>query len=235
MALAAGPNVASVASLMADAGRARMLFALLDGREASATSLASVAGVSPQSASAHLHRLVAGGLLEARSAGRQRLFRLASVRVAAAIESLASIAPAAPVTSMSEHSTMERLREARSCYDHLAGRLGVGITDALLAKHAIALRLETFRLTRRGERFFSRLGIDIDAVCAQRRAASRACMDWTERRYHLAGGIGAALLHRVLDEGWLKRSATDRSLRVTATGRTALPRVFGVRLADETA
>jgi DNA-binding transcriptional ArsR family regulator len=226
----AGPNFAKVATLIGDPGRARMLFSLLDGREFPASELAYRASVSPQAASAHLHKLVDGGLLFGRSAGRQRLYRLASAQVAAAIETLASIAPVEPVVSMHQHSLMERLREARSCYDHLAGKLGVGIADALLEKRAIAARGDTFALTARGERFLAGLQIDVRALHEQRRTFLSACLDWTERRRHVAGSVGAALMERMLAEGWVRRNASDRALQITNAGRAELPRVFGPRV-----
>ena len=225
-----GPDVCAIGSLIGEPVRARILFALLDGREISASELASRAGASPQSASGHLAKLVAGGLLDARAAGRQRLFRLASPRIANAIETLASIAPQTPIVSLGQHSAMQRLREARSCYDHLAGRLGVGITDALKRSGAIALNGEEFRLSKRGRRTFTRIGIDVDEAQAERRSFARACIDWTERRPHLAGSLGAALLRRILAQQWLRRHTADRSLRVTDEGKRALQALFDLRL-----
>lgn len=224
-----GPNVAKIASLLGDATRARMLFALLDGRECSASELASRSGSSPQAASAHLSKLVEGGLLVARSAGRQRLFVLASQQVANAIEALASIAPVAPVVSLDQQLAMRRLREARSCYDHLAGRVGVTVTQAMLDRRALTSRRGEFALTRAGERLLWDLDIDVVSLKSVRRGLVRPCMDWTERRPHVAGSVGAALLERFLDRRWLERNPADRALRVTAAGRTEFSRLFAVR------
>lgn len=222
-----GPNVSAVAALIGDPVRARMLFALLDGGEISASELASRSEASPQSASGHLHKLVSGGLIAARSAGRQRLFRIASAQIANAIEALAAIAPVAPIVSLNQHSAMQRLREARSCYDHFAGRLGVSITDALKHQGALVLRGDEFHLTGKGHQFFAHLGIDIDEIRRQRRNFARACIDWTERRPHLAGSLGAALLQHALESRWVRRHSADRSLRITPEGDRAFRTLFG--------
>jgi DNA-binding transcriptional ArsR family regulator len=227
-----GPDVAKVAALIGDRARARMLFALLDGGEIPASELALRASVSPQSASGHLRRLVEGMLVTARRAGRQRLFRLASPQVAAAVETLAAIAPHAPIVSMSQHSAMERLRRARTCYDHLAGRLGVGVTEALVRRGTMRLRAGQYHLTNAGKRFFSKLGVEVDSLGRQRRPFARACTDWTERRPHLAGSLGAALLDRLLAAGWVRRCASDRALSITPAGSDALARTFGVGILD---
>lgn len=222
------PNVAKVAALIGDAVRAKMLFALLDGRELTASELAFRGEASPQAASGHLAKLVGGGLICARNAGRQRLFRLASPEIAHAIEVLASIAPVTPVTSLNEHTAMQRLRRARSCYDHLAGRLGVSVTDALTERRFLAARDDVFAVTRNGESFFTDMGVDLDALRASRRHFARACMDWTERRHHVAGALGAALLERFVANGWLLRNRRDRSLEITTEGHVHLKNAFGI-------
>lgn len=222
------PNVGKVAALIGDPVRSKILFALLDGRELSASELAFRGDASPQAASAHLAKLVEGGLLCARNAGRQRLFRIASAEIAHAIEVLASIAPVTPVTSLNQHSAMERLRKARSCYDHLAGRLGVAVTDALTQQRLLATRSDAFTVTRDGERFFTGLRVDLNHARASKRHFARACMDWTERRHHIAGALGAALLDRFLKNGWVVRNARDRSLEITPSGNEQLQSVFGI-------
>ena len=222
------PNVAKIAGLIGDPVRARMLFALLDGRELSASDLAFRGECSPQAASAHLAKLLDGGLTGVRSAGRQRLFRFASDDVAHAIEVLASIAPAMPVKSLTQESAMERLRRARSCYDHLAGRLGVAVTEALDNLHALTIEPASCRVTARGERLFKTIGVDLETVRAGRRIFARACLDWTERRPHLAGALGAALLESFIRNDWVRRDARDRSLRITPQGRSDLAGTFGI-------
>ena len=224
------PNVAKIAALIGDAVRARMLFALLDGRELNASELAHAGGASAQAASAHLAKLVDGRLIDARSEGRQRLFKLASEDIAHAVEALASIAPATQVHSLTQHSQMQRLRHARSCYDHLAGQLGVSITEALVARAAIMEEEKAFKVTSQGESFFGDLGIDVAALRATKRHFARACLDWTERRHHVAGALGAALLDHALRQEWVARNARDRSLRITRGGEKQFTAVFGLTL-----
>jgi DNA-binding transcriptional ArsR family regulator len=224
----AGPNVAAVAALIGDPVRALMLFALLDGREFSASELALCSGASPQAASGHLKKLVEGGLLTARPAGRRRLFQIACTEVATAIETLASIAPRTPIVSLGQHTALQRLREARSCYDHLAGRLGVRLTDALVERKALKAAGREFEVTSAGVEIFRSLGVDVARANRTQRQLARVCIDWTERRPHLAGTLGAALLEAVLRSGWVERIHRDRSLHVTAAGRSAFARVFGV-------
>jgi len=229
------PAFARIAALIGNQSRASMLFALLDGREMPASELAARGQCSPQSASSHFSKLVHGGLLSVRTVGRLRLFRLASDEVAYAIETLASIAPVGTIVSLSQHNMMTRLREARSCYDHLAGRLGVLLTDALLRRDVIAMDPATtaFTLTIAGEQLLTELGINVAALHAKRRVLTRVCMDWTERRHHLAGSLGAAVLEHFVTGHWVQRHSKDRSLFVTPKGHHELERLFGLRLASE--
>jgi DNA-binding transcriptional ArsR family regulator len=227
---AVDPNVAGVAALIGDPARAAILLALIDDRERSATELAFRAGASPSSASAHLAKLVDGGLLTVAAAGRRRLFRLASPEVGQALEALAAIARPARIIALNQNVAMERLREARSCYDHLAGRLGVAITDVLVDGAALTLTGTSYEVTQRGERLFGRLGIDLAGARQSRRSFARPCLDWTERRAHLAGSLGAVLLQRFLSAGWVARNTRDRSLRITPEGCTQIERHFGIRL-----
>ncbi|MDB5029205.1 MAG: ArsR family transcriptional regulator [Candidatus Eremiobacteraeota bacterium] len=226
----ADPDVAAVAALIGDRTRAAMLFALLDGRELPATELAFRAGTSAPAASSHLAQLVSGGLLAVTASGRQRLFRLASPDVAHAIEALAVVARPEPVVALSQSVKMSRLREARSCYDHLAGRMGVALTDALLARKALRLCDNEFEVTRSGEAFFTGLEIDLDAARGRRRSFAPACVDWTERRPHLAGSLGASILQLFLASRWITRNSEDRALRVTPEGRVELEHRFRIRL-----
>jgi DNA-binding transcriptional ArsR family regulator len=217
----ADPDIAEIGALIGDPARAAILLALLDGGALSASELAFRGGVSPQAASAHLAKLVAGGLLCATVQGRHRLFRLASPDVGHALEAVAAVARPARLVALSQGTALQRLREARSCYDHLAGRLGVGVTDGLVARGAV---------TRAGERFFAALAVDVTEARAKRRSFARACTDWTERRPHLGGSLGAGLRGRFIAAGWVQRNAHDRSLRITDAGRTELARRFGIRL-----
>ncbi|HEY6234006.1 MAG TPA: helix-turn-helix transcriptional regulator [Candidatus Elarobacter sp.] len=226
----ADPNIAEAGALIGDPARAAMLLALVGGGALPASELAFRGGVTPQAASAHLAKLVAGGLLCATAEGRHRLFRLASPDVAHALEAVAAIARPARIVALSQSAALQRLREARSCYDHLAGRLGVAVTDGLVARGAIRLAGNEYAITRGGKRFFAELEVDVPEARAKRRSFARACTDWTERRPHLGGSLGAGLRDRFLAAGWVQRNAHDRSLRVTDSGRTELARRFGVRL-----
>ena len=224
------PNLGNVASLIADPVRSKMLFSLLDGGELSASELATRGAASPQSASAHLAKLVAGGLLCARTDGRRRLFRLSSSQVAHAIEALASIAPADPVKSLSEHGAVQRLRAARSCYDHLAGGLGVRVSESLVRERILSVADVAYCVTRKGETFFSDLGIDLAAARAHRRHFARPCLDWTERRHHLAGSLGATLFDTFVRRGWVLRNPRDRALAVTSAGAEEITAIFRCEL-----
>lgn len=224
----ADPNVAGAAALMGHPTRAVMLLALLDGAALPASELAYRGAASPQAASAHLRKLVDGGLLSVSASGRQRLYRLAAREVARAIEALLLIAPPPRTVALSQSIAMQRLREARVCYDHLAGRLGVAITDVLVSRGVLRADQSVFRVTPRGERFFEGLGIDLAGLRGRRRMLARPCMDWTERRPHLAGSLGMALHGCFVANGWIVRRPEDRSVRLTERGRRAMDRLFGV-------
>lgn len=224
------PDVAGVAELFGDPVRAAMLHALLGGGELPAADLASRAGSSPQAASAHLARLVAGGLIQARSAGRQRLFRLTSPAVSHALEALLAIAPPAPVRALGQATAMQRLREARSCYDHLAGRIGVAVADHLIGGKLLDAAKAEFVVTRRGKAFFASLDIDVEDLRDTRRSFARECIDWTERRPHVAGALGARMLERFVAERWLIRNPRDRALALTPGGRAQFAKLFNVRM-----
>lgn len=225
----AEPNIAAIGALIGDPGRAAMLLALLDGRDLAASELALRAGLSPQAATAHLKKLVASGMLTARDAGRYRFFRLASSEIGHAIETLAAIAPLARVVALDQSVALERMRLARSCYDHVAGRLGVDVTDRLIERGALARRGADFVLGTRGSAVFADLGIDLDEARGQRRAFARVCTDWTERRPHLAGSLGAAVLDRFLSNRWVTRHPQNRSLRITPEGLRELAHRFDLR------
>jgi DNA-binding transcriptional ArsR family regulator len=217
-----GANVVSLARVLGEPARAEMLDAMLDGMPHPAGELALRARVAPSTASEHLSRLREVGLVSAEASGRQRLYRLASPEVAEALEALARVAAPEPVSSLRAATRAEALRRARTCYDHLAGRVGVAVADALVARRALVLDDGSYRLTRRGERVLEELGLDVETARAQRRAFARACVDWTERRPHLAGSLGAELARAFLRRDWLRRRPHDRALMVTEAGREAL-------------
>jgi DNA-binding transcriptional ArsR family regulator len=223
-------DIAAVATLFAEPARARMLMALGDGRSLPASALAAEAGVSAQGASAHLGRLREAGLITMERAGRHRYFRLAGPDVADGLESLARLAPAVPVRSLREATRAEALRRARTCYDHLAGELGVAITDALVDRGALEAGGDTtFRLGARADEVLRPLGVDLATVAGarSRRPLVRVCVDWTERRPHLAGRLGAALQEALVGRGWVVRREGHRAVLLTAEGEEELHRRLG--------
>lgn len=216
--MAADANVAPVAALLGDETRARIVQALDDGRALPAGELARHARVAASTASEHLARLVAGGLLAVESTGRHRYFRLASVEVARAVEALAAIAPPSQARTLRDVTIGDALAEARTCYDHLAGRVGVAVADALIARGAVVDRDDSFALGPVAAETLELLGID---GLPQRRPPVLRCLDWSERRPHVAGALGAALCARALEAGWVERLPTSRAVRVTPAGREA--------------
>jgi DNA-binding transcriptional ArsR family regulator len=213
-------DIAPIAALLGDPTRATIVSALHDGRALPAGELARRARVTPSTASAHLGRLVDAGLLSLERSGRHRYFRLANDDVAHAIESLAAIAPRVAARTLREAAVGEALSEARTCYDHLAGRLGVVLTAALIRERAVAERDGVFVLGRRAADVLARIDVDLDDLPARRPAVLR-CLDWSERRPHLSGGLGAAICTRALERGWVERLPGSRAVRLTADGRRA--------------
>ena len=239
-------DLARVAELIADRARSRMLLALTSGRELAASLLAEEAGVSRSTASAHLKRLTEGGLVAVRAQGRSRHYRLAGPEVAGALERLIAIAPAAPINSLRDSTRAAQLRRARTCYDHLAGRLGVGLMAGMIERGyldggdgrfdpdgadlpASAGHEVAYELTDAGREFLDRLGVQL---AEGRRALVRYCVDWTETRHHLAGKVGRGLRDRFLQAGWVEPMQRHRALRVTPEGAALAEREFGVRLAE---
>ncbi len=225
-------DIAGVAALLADAGRAAILSAVLDGRSLPAGELARVADVSPATASTHLAKLVDGGLLVAERHGRHRYFRLANASVAHAIETLATVARPRVAGTAKEAYAVNGIRFARSCYDHLAGRLGVEVVEALVSRDALVHDERGFTPGRGAGEYLGILGVDLDDVSERargsRRPLTRECLDWSERRLHLAGTLGAALLAALIEREWLARVPTGRALRVTNEGRRGLRRTLGI-------
>jgi DNA-binding transcriptional ArsR family regulator len=218
-------DVAAVAALIADPTRAAMLDALMDGRSCAAGELAGRVGIAPSTASGHLARLLAGGLVTVEARGRERRYRLGSPAVATALEALSRVAPAQDVRSLRGADRSAAIRAARTCYDHLAGRLGVDLTEALVRDDVLVLRDTSYDLTPRGAETMAALGVDVETARSRNRAFARACLDWSERRPHLAGALGAALADALLVKDWLRRRPNDRALTVTPLGRSAFRRL----------
>ncbi len=220
------PSFVSLAALLGDPARANMLSALKDGRALTALELACCARVTPQTASSHLAKLCEGGLISVEKSGRYRYFRLASPALADMLEELSMMAPLRPLPERRRSEALMRLRDARMCYDHVAGWLGVALTECLVRQGCLEPVAQDFRLTAAGASFVRRLGVDLDPLRRQRRAFARGCLDWSEQRHHLGGALGAALATVYLKRGWLVRAPRDRRLELTPAGRAALPELF---------
>jgi DNA-binding transcriptional ArsR family regulator len=227
-----GPDLRRVTAALAEPARLRMVAALAGGRALPAVELASAAGIRPPTAASHLARLLEAGLVVDERQGRHRYFRLASPAVATALEALSQLAPAHRVTSLRTASASSHLALARTCYDHLAGRLGVAIHDALLARGALVPAPAGYELGPYGQDVFADLGVDVEAARRARRAFAPACLDWSERTHHVAGALGAALAGRLLDRGWVSRRPGSRAVEVAAIGRRGLRATLGVDAAD---
>ncbi|MFD0278007.1 ArsR/SmtB family transcription factor [Kitasatospora sp. NPDC127111] len=226
-------SLAQLAGLLADPTRAAFCTALLDGRAWTAGELARHAGVAPSTTSEHLSRLIAGGLLAEERQGRHRYVRLAGPAAAALIEDLAAFpgaaGPAEPPRTLRESTRLSAEARARTCYDHLAGRLGVAVTDAVLARGLVTDEAG-LAITEHGVAWLSGLGIELPARAGRAggRPLVRSCLDWTERRTHLGGALGAALCRTALDRAWVERIGSGRALRVTPDGDRALHELLGV-------
>jgi DNA-binding transcriptional ArsR family regulator len=207
-------DVAAAAALLAEPARAALVVALTQHDALPASALAAHAGIAPSTASEHLRRLVEGGFIVARKNGRHRYFALADPAVADAVEALAIVAPQPPVRSLREATRSELIREARTCYDHLAGRLGVALAAALEAEEVVVRRNGGYELGPRAEEHCETLGINLAELEAQRRPVVRGCLDWSERELHVAGALGAALANRYFELGWIKRREGNRSVEV---------------------
>lgn len=219
-------SITHIAGLIGEAGRIRMLTALLDGNAHSASELAMAAAVSPQTASSHLSKMLSGGLVVSERHGRQRLFRLKNSDVAVAIEALGALA---------QHSgdlAMPEIRFARTCYDHLAGVLAIALRDELLRRGALRHQEDGFAVTPKGNDLLHSLDIDVDSLRRLRRSFSYKCLDWTERHPHIGGALGSALLTRWIEMKWLARMRDTRAVRVTHAGERGFEQMFGIRCAS---
>ena len=220
-------RMASVAALLGDPARANILTVLMDGRALTAKELAFAARVSPSTTSGHLARLTEAALLSVQQQGRHRYFRLASPLVGQMLEAVMAVAgPQEPRTGAAWRGS-EALRTARTCYDHLAGRLGVALADALTGAGHVALTPDGGEVTDRGLAFLRDFGAD---PAAGKRVFRRPCLDWSERRPHIAGRLGASLATRCLELGWIKRQRDSRAVTITETGAGGFAATFGIDL-----
>ena len=241
-------DIAVVGAAVADPGRARILQAVADGRALPASVLAAEAGVAPSTASGHLAMLLETGLLRVEQHGRHRYYRLSGPQVGELLELLSQLSPRRPIRSLREGTRAEALRSARTCYDHLAGRLGTSLMAAFLERGVLEGgdggfdprragrdRLSApgsdvdYRLTERGGEFLSDFGVDFDGM-SRTRPLIRYCVDWSEQRHHLAGALGAAICDRLFELGWIERMRAGRAVRLTEPGVRGLSERFGVEL-----
>jgi DNA-binding transcriptional ArsR family regulator len=229
----ADADIAAAAVLLAEPARATLVSAVMHHGALPASDLAARAGVTPSTASEHLARLVAGGFLASEKEGRHRYYRLADPAVAAAVEALALVAPQPPVRSLREATQSELLRHARTCYDHLAGRVGVAVARSLEADGTLLLRDEDYVTGSGAGARLAKLGIDLGELNG-RRPLVRACLDWSEREPHVAGALGAAIATRFFELGWIKRRDGDRSVETTPDGLVGLARELGIDAAELT-
>jgi len=223
-----GAIIAEIAALVGEPARATILSALIDGRAATASELALAARITPQTASTHLAKLTGAGLLSVARNGRHRHFRLATPAVVGMIEGIVAVALEKRPRYRPLSRDARALSAARMCYDHLAGRLSVDLTDALVARDYIALGDDVAEITTAGARFLVGFGIELPARRSAGGRYSRLCLDWTERRPHLAGAIGAAITRRCFDLGWIERMERSQAVLVTPLGRRGLRKTLGV-------
>lgn len=219
------PNAIEVATLLGDKSRATILFTLLDGRMVPASELARHAHISPQTASSHLSKLVEGGLLSIEAEGRHRYYKLASQEVAKVLEGMLVIAPPKPIRSLRESEESRKLRYARTCYDHLAGRVGVALTRRLISLQVIDQ--SDFSITPYGKDFLTSWGIPQQSFMTRKRIPCRQCLDWSERHYHLAGSIAKEITNRLFELSWIHRLPNTRAVEITQTGKKGFIEVFG--------
>lgn len=230
--LVSGTTLAEIAALIGDVARANMLSALMDGRALSAGELAFHAGVGAPTTSGHLAKLTEAQILAVEKQGRHRYYRLATPAVAQALEALMSLSAEGPKRHRPTGPRDEAMRAARTCYDHLAGRLGVAIADSLVARDHVRLADGAGLVTPEGNRFLCDFGIDLNrgsgkAVPGNSRPLCRTCLDWSERRPHLAGRLGAALCRHLLERGWIERVKDSRAIAITPAGSAGFADVFG--------
>ncbi|MFU2033135.1 ArsR/SmtB family transcription factor [Bacillus wiedmannii] len=224
------PNVAEVAFLLGEKSRAAILISLMDGRFHTASELAYMAAIKPQTASFHLSKLIGSNLVNVDKQGRHRYYQLANEEVARILESFLAISPPPEVRSLKQSSQVKLLREARTCYDHLAGKLGVGLTESMLNTGYLEKEERNFVVTPKGEQFFTDFGIDLGQLKRKRRSFSHACIDWSERHHHLAGALGNELMKRFLDLSWIVQVPSIRAVKVTDKGKVGFKQHFNINI-----
>ncbi len=219
-----------IAGLIGDPTRATIMWTLLDGKAFTATELAITADTSPQNISMHLNKLVQAGLLGVESQGRHRYYKFSGKDIAYAIEAMANLIPHPTTGKNQDTENISPIKHCRTCYDHLAGKVGVLITDSLLQQKIILDRNNSFELSIKGQKWFSGLDINIDKLKQQRRFFLRPCLDWSERRHHIAGSLAASLLDKMLSSDWLRKTKNSRAIIITGKGQKKLYEYFKISL-----
>ncbi|QOR64828.1 helix-turn-helix transcriptional regulator [Cytobacillus suaedae] len=224
------PIVSEVASIIHEESRSIMLLTLLDGRKYTVSELAMVSKITPQTASFHISKMIEKGVVKFEKIGRHKYLSITNSEVARVLESLLCLSPQRKPKSLREVSKSKEILFARTCYDHLAGALGVELTKSLLNNNLILESENSFDLTEHGEKFLTDLGINLIAVRKKRRAFSCKCLDWSERKFHLAGSLGNSILIYALENLWIERMPLTRALKLTGKGRLVFKEVFGIEI-----
>ncbi|CAM3819222.1 winged helix-turn-helix domain-containing protein [Aeromicrobium ponti] len=225
-----GPDASTIASLISDPSRAAILTVLMDGRSHPAGDLAYAANIKPQTASFHLAKMLEVNVVSLEKQGRHRYYRIENIEIAKALETLLAISPQPKVKSFKQVTENENLRFARTCYDHLAGKLGVKLMDALVDKGYIIEESNEILITKEGEIFLELFDIPLDIVRKKRRSFVHKCLDWSERRHHLAGALGHELFERFFELQWIERMEKTRAIRITSAGRKGLNELLSITL-----
>jgi DNA-binding transcriptional ArsR family regulator len=223
-------NFISTASLLCEPSRAKIVWNLLDGRAYTASELALVSNLSPTSVSNHLSKLLNGEIVKVDVQGRHRYYSFANSEVAYVVESMANLSNQKPTSKLDKQLSKNDVKYCRTCYDHLAGKVGVLIADKLVSQKIIELQDKTYVVTEKGDKFFSDFGLELTQLQKQRRYFAKACLDWSERKYHLSGSLGNALLEKMLKLDWLRRTKNSRVIVITSLGQSGLKDVFKVEL-----
>ncbi|WP_242144148.1 MULTISPECIES: helix-turn-helix transcriptional regulator [unclassified Bacillus cereus group] len=223
-------HLSQIASLISTPSRAKMLIHLLDGRIYPASELAYEAKIKPQTASHHLSKMIEGGILHMEKHGRHRYYKIANAEVAQVLETLLSISLPEKTSSFKQACQSEALKHARTCYDHLAGKLGVSVTNSLINQGYLIKDGLNFDVTDTGRHFFTHFDIDVDEVRQRRRLFARACLDWSERQHHLGGALGFSLTSYFLNNNWVQRTPSCRSLIITDTGKKNIEKIFKISI-----
>jgi DNA-binding transcriptional ArsR family regulator len=226
------PNLSNVASIVSEPSRAAILTVLLDNRFHSAGELAYMARIKPQTTSFHLSKMIEANLITVEKQGRHRYFRIQGPEVAKIMETLLPLSPPAQIRSFNQSTEDKAIRQARTCYDHIAGFLGVQLTDSFIKKGFLTDNNDEFLLSEGGVSFLASLGIDVQEVRKKRRSFSHKCLDWSERRHHLAGALGNVILELFIELNWVKRLPKTRALEITSIGKKAFLDYFSIDVSE---